>query len=111
MACMQDRGWRMTLQAGWLLMDAPIPPMEAQPVPPADGEAACCLWLLAHHPSEDIDTLLLRELVKAQDAGKQPLDRLCAVWHRHFAALLRNKRPLPGGLLPYLCRAIKEVQP
>lgn len=100
-------GWTVRQEGLWLLLDAPVP-VPAAEIPTASGEGACCLWLLRRHPNDRVDEDRLRALVKAHDAGKQPLARLCARWHQDFAAMLRRKEPLPGGLLPYLCEALKE---
>jgi len=105
---MAHLGWTVRQEGMWLLLDAPVPAPEEKGMPPATGEAACCLWLLRRHPGSAVDHDMLRDLVKAQEAGRQPLERLCAQWHRDFAAMLREKKTLPGGLLPYLCEALKE---
>lgn len=105
---MEQLGWSMRREGLWLLLDAPAPMPKDEGIPPATGEAACCLWLLAHHPGDDVDRDMLRALLKAQEAGRPQLERLCAQWHRDFAACLRNQERLPGGLLPYLCQALKE---
>ena len=104
-ACM---GWSVQKEGQWLLLDAAVPVPKVEEIPRASGEAACCLWLLQRHPNDSVDATMLRALVKAHDAGRQPLERLFTQWHRDFAAMLRRKEPLPGGLLPYLCAAIKE---
>ena len=105
---MAQMGWTVHQKGQWLLLDAPVPMPEIIGIPHATGEAACCLWLLRRHPGGTVDQNMLRALVKAQEAGRQPLERLCAQWHQCFAAMLRQKETLPGGLLPYLCEALKE---
>ncbi len=102
---MTVRGWKVSERNGWLTLDAPVPLPEG-PIP-ADltGECGCCISLLLRHPDGAPADDLIRAAVKAADAGNQPFERLCARLHGEFAARLRNHQPLPGSLLPYLCRA------
>lgn len=115
-AAAQADGWTVTFGKGWLLLDHAVPVPEVQVPPVIQGEAGCCLSLLLRHPGEDAPKTYIRALVKADEAGKAYLERLCAQWHRDFAGMLRRHEPLPGGLTPYLCAAIhhhteKEVAP
>lgn len=103
-------GWRVEEIPGWLLLDGPIP-VPACPAPASyPGEAGCCAWLLQHHPGGDAPLDMLRALVKAAEQGAPQVEKLCRAWHGQLAAMLRRHQPLPGGLLPYLCAAMKEVQ-
>ena len=108
-ALAEQAGWTVTRRGDWLLLDHPVDAPDC-PVPEQlAGEAGCCLSLLLRHegsaaPPEDI-----RALVKARDAGSAALERLCATWHRDWAARLRRHEPLPGGLIPYLCGAMTPV--
>ncbi len=104
------KGWTIGERKGWLTLDAPIP-VPAYSVPQnLCGEIGCCISLLLRHPDDAPAEDLIRAVVKAEDAGAQPLDRLCGQLHGDFAARLRSYQPLPGALLPYLCRAaMKEA--
>ena len=53
-------------------------------------------------------TTLLRALLKSADAGGQAMEKYCRMLHRDLAARLRTHNPLPGRLLPYLCRTAEE---
>lgn len=106
-----DLGWSVKSAEGWLLLDHPIPQPELALPPVFPGEWGCCLQLLSQHPSEDAPPVLLRQLVKAAEMGNDKVEKLCRDWHSHFAALLRQHQPLPAGLLPYLCAAMKEDRP
>lgn len=96
---------------GWLLLDAPAPVPEGRngenctPV----GEAGCCLSILRRHQEAGEYTALLRSLLKAAEAGRQPFERFCAELHATLASMLRRHQPLPGGLLPYLTYAYDEL--
>ena len=104
-ARLEADGWRVCRRGDWLLLDAdvPVPPWEIPAV--LDGEAGCCISLLLRHPGDEADRTVLREIVKAAESGRTALERLCARLHAEWAAALREHRNLPGGLLPYLCRA------
>lgn len=99
------RGWRVTRRGAWLLLDHPISPPAAQ-ARELPGEAGCCASLLIRHPGSNAPTERIRALAKAAEAGQ--VERLCAAWHREFAAMLRRGETLPGGLLPYLYAAARE---
>lgn len=102
---MQRLGWLCVTRNGWLLLDAPVPPPDA-PVPTdLRDECGCCISLLLRHPDEADATAYVRRVVKAADAGRMPLERLCGQLHAEFAVRLRQHEPLPGALLPYLCKA------
>ncbi len=105
--CMEERGWQVWTEKGWLLMDAPVPAPEALPVS-ASGELGCCISLLQRHGGGDAPREAIRAIVKAAEAGQ--IERLCAQLHREWAAALRLHQPLPGGLLPYLCRAAQDMK-
>lgn len=107
MAQAENRGWRVWEENGWLLLDHPVEAPNARPRP-LTGEAACCLSLLLRHPDGDAPETDIRALVKAAEAGSAQVQRLCAAWHRAFAARLRRHEPLPSGLVPYLYAAFDE---
>ena len=105
----EKHGWRTWMQGGWLLLDKlPNPPDMPTKIPGAPGELGCCLSLLARHPDDTADGTLLRALLKSADAGGQAMEKYCRMLHRDLAARLRTHNPLPGRLLPYLCRAAEE---
>lgn len=107
---MNERGWRVWRQGSWLLLDAEVPvPNDA--IPEAlNGELGCCISLLLRHPGGETDREALRALVKAAERGPKALETYCAVLHASWAAALREHRELPGGLLPYLCRAANRLK-
>ena len=108
-ALAEAAGWTVTRRGDWLLMDHPVDAPDC-PVPAElPGEAGCCLSLLLRHGGGDAPEEDIRALVKARDAGSTALERLCAAWHRDWAARLRRREPLPGGLIPYLCGALTPV--
>lgn len=105
----EKHGWRTWMQGGWLLLDKlPNPPDMPTKIPDEPGELGCCLSLLARHPDDTADDALLRALLKSADAGGQAMEKYCRMLHRDLAARLRTHNPLPGRLLPYLCRAAEE---
>lgn len=99
-------GWCVwPAENGWLLLDAPVPSPEAAIPRTLAGECGCCISILLRHPEDGEAAELIRALVKAEEAGVQPFERFCAQLHGELAARLRRHEPLPGALLPYLCRA------
>ena len=105
----EKHGWRTWIHGGWLLLDKlPNPPDMPTKIPDAPGELGCCLSLLARHPDDTVDGTLLRALLKSADAGGQAMEKYCRMLHRDLAARLRTHNPLPGRLLPYLCRTAEE---
>ena len=108
-ALSEKAGWTVMRRGNWLLLDHPVDAPDC-PVPAElPGEAGCCLSLLLRHGGGDAPEEDIRALVKARDAGSTALERLCAAWHRDWAARLRRHEPLPGGLIPYLCGALTPV--
>jgi len=104
------QGWRVLPGSnGWLLLDADVPVPQVVGDFHPQGEAACCISILQRHPGNGDAREKIRALVKAAEAGKQPLERLCAALHGDLAAMLRQHEPLPGELLPYLYRAVQDV--
>ena len=102
---MEAQGWMIQARNGWLTLDKAVPvPEYTIPEAPA-GECGCCISLLLRHREEAQAEEYIRAVVKAAEAGRLPFERLCARLHGEFAVRLREHRPLPGGLLPYLCRA------
>lgn len=99
-------GWRIwPAENGWLLLDAPVPSPDAAPPRSLWGECGCCISILLRRPENGEAAELIRALVKAEEAGRQPFERFCTHLHGELAARLRRREPLPGALLPYLCRA------
>lgn len=100
------KGWRVSfLPNGWMALDHDVAAPDV-PVPAAaEGEIGCCLSLLTRHPQGRAEAAYIRALVKADDAGKQELEKLCRTWHGDFARRLRLHQMLPG-VLPHLCAAI-----
>lgn len=108
----EEQGWTVRCEAGWLLLDKPIPvPAWPEARPQASGEAANVISLLERHRNENEDLIAVRAVVKAAEAGPQKLERLCRQLHGDWAERLRMDRPLPGALLPYLYEAVKEEIP
>lgn len=106
MACL---GWRCVPNNGWLLLDAPVPAPDALPPAVPDGACGCCISLLLRHPDHADASEDIRRVVKAADAGSLPFERLCKQLHGEFAIRLRQGKPLPGALLPYLCQAWHDI--
>lgn len=105
----EEAGWQVEpADNGWLLMDKPVPVPDAE-IPMAVGECGCCLSLLLRHPEDGEAAVLIREIVRAAEAGLQPFERLCARIHRELAAMLRRREPLPGAIVPYLSRAYRDL--
>lgn len=102
-------GWRVTQRAGWFQLDADVPVPEAELTELPQGEVGCCISLLLRHPGEECPAELIRRVVKAADAGRQPFERLCGQLHAEMAAQLRRHEALPGGLVKYLCRACCDL--
>lgn len=103
------RGWTVKEAPGWLLLDHSLSAPACLPPASYPGEAGCCLWLLQRHPGGDAPPDMLRALAKAAECGMPQVERLCKAWHGQLAAMLRLHQPLPGGLTPYLCAVMKEV--
>lgn len=101
-------GGRGCKAAGCCWTSCRIRPDMPTKIPDAPGELGCCLSLLARHPDDTADGTLLRALLKSADAGGQAMEKYCRMLHRDLAARLRTHNPLPGRLLPYLCRAAEE---
>lgn len=108
-ALMTAQGWRVIQRENWLLLDTDVSAPETIIPKTLRGESGCCISLLLRHPSGDAPAGTIRALVKAAEAGKQPFERLCRQLHAELAAALRRHEPLPGGLLPYLCRAYNDL--
>lgn len=109
-ARMTARGWRVWRRGDWLLLDAEVPAQAVRQLAELCGEPGCCVSLLMRHPQGELDKADVRSLAKAAESGRPALERLCRGWHAAWAAALREHRNLPGGLLPYLCRAIDITQ-
>ena len=109
-AALEAEGWRVRQEPGWLLLDHDVPEPEWAWPQAYPGEWGCCLWLLKQHPGQEAPKEKIRALVKAAEQGCDRVEWLCRQWHGEFAALLREHQPLPGGLVPYLCAAMKEEE-
>lgn len=109
-AAMEEEGWRVWQEPGWLLLDHDVPAPDWAWPDAYSGERGCCLWLLKQHPGDAAPQAYIRALVKAQEEGTGRVERLCTHWHGEFAALLRERKALPGELAPYLCAVIKEEE-
>lgn len=107
-AAAEAAGWQVSqAENGWLLLDKSVPdPMEAIP-PVLNGECGCCLSLLLRHQEDGDAAELIREVVRAEEAGEAPFRRLCGTLHTRLAAMLRLRQPLPGRLTPYLLHAYR----
>ena len=64
-------GWHCTPAKGWLDLDKPIPRPPSVPTGTASGELGCCISLLTVHPSDVCDSVALRKLAKAEEAGQR----------------------------------------
>ena len=106
---MEKLGWRIAIHNRWLTLDAPVPVPEYELPEVIPGECGCCISLLLRHGEDAPADGYIRAVVKAADAGRQPFERLCASLHGEFAARLRQREPLPGALLPYLCCAYQKM--
>ena len=102
---MNGLGWRVWRQGSWLLLDAEVPVPDETVPETLSGESGCCISLLLRHPGGETDREALRALVKAVEKGPAAVEACCAGLHASWAAALREHWNLPGGLLPYLCRA------
>lgn len=102
---MTELGWRCGLHNGWLTLDADIPAPDASIPDAPSGECGCCISLLLRHAEDAPAAEIIRAVVKAADAGRQPFERLCGQLHAAFAERLRRHEKLPNALLPYLCQA------
>ena len=102
---MEAQGWTVRELNGWLTLDAPVPVPDCTIPEAAAGECGCCISLLLRHREDAPAKDYIRAAVKAAEAGKLPFERLCGQLHGEFAARLRSHQPLPGHLIPYLCRA------
>ena len=102
-SALAELGWRTELRNSWLVMDALIPVPEYTIPANLAGACGCCISLLLRHMDDIPAAEEIRAVVKAADAGKQPLDKLCTQLHGEFARRLCQHQPLPGALLPYLC--------
>lgn len=108
---MDGHGWTVRLQAGlWELTPVLTPPAPLGSVPPgADRPALRRLYsLLSRHPAPGDSIAPVLAFLKAEEAGPQPLERLCQALCRQCAVCLRAHQRLPGELLPYVHFALAE---
>lgn len=102
----ESAGWRVfAAPNGWLLMDKEVPVPACDLPANAEGPCGCCLSLLARHHEGGEADVMIRQVVRAQEAGWREFDRLCERLHADFAQRLRCHQPLPGALLPYMAYA------
>ena len=102
---LQADGWTASVGTdGWLRLDHHIAlPESLSPVPCVDtAELDCLLSVLARHPSDLEDADSLCSLCKAWEEGAIAFNRCIRQLHGSWAVCLRDRRPLPGGLTPYL---------
>lgn len=107
---LEEDGWRVLREPGWLLLDHPVPVPAAENPAQYPGEWGCCLRILRAKPGMAPAQGYIRALVKAQEEGQARVERLCKQWHGEFAACLREHKALPGALIPYLCAVKKEEE-
>lgn len=107
-AAMEAKGWTVRPAVIWLLLDKPVPQPAGGDVQ-AEGEAGCCLSLLARHPDAETDAAAIRAIVKAAEQNAMALEKVCARLHADWAERLRLGGALPGLIRPYLEQAVKEV--
>lgn len=109
-AMAEAAGWHIgRADNGWLLLDKPVPAPSADMPAQAEGECGCCISLLARHPDGGDAAELIREVVRAEEAGVRAFEQLCIRLHEDLAARLRCHQPLPGALLPYLAHAFNTL--
>lgn len=109
-AAAEAAGWHVAAQAGWLLLDHPLPPPVDSGRQTGPGEVGCVLWLARLHPQGGAPEADIRALAKAVESGDGAVERLCRSWHRQWAARLRCGEALPGGLAPYLSQALDLLE-
>ena len=103
----ENAGFRCEIIRNWLFVDCAIEPETEKP-PVFSPEGRCCLSILKRHPDGETDAIWLRRVVKAFEAGEKPLEKCFAQLHMELAARLRQHRPLPTNLIPYLANMLKE---
>ncbi|MBQ3156194.1 MAG: hypothetical protein IJB81_04605 [Clostridia bacterium] len=106
---LRRQGWRIGTHQGWLTLDRDVPVPAVQRPERLTGAWGCVISLLLRHPDEAPAEDVIRAVVKAEDTGKMPFERLCGQLHADFAARLRRHEPLPGKALPYLCHAAEQL--
>ena len=105
-AVLEAEGWLVQREKDWLLLDHAVPVPDAALPEKLSGEAGCCLSLLMRHPGGEAPPELIRALAKAAEKGPEAVERFCAGWHGGLAQGLREHKPLPGKMIPYLCAAL-----
>ena len=68
---------------------------------PDASAAYALLSLLERHQDRPADRRAIRLLLKAEEEGKEKLEKTCAALHVEYAQLLRLRRGIPA-LYPYL---------
>lgn len=110
-AAITGLGWTVQLQAGlWELTPVLTPSAPLGPVLPGpDRPHLRRLYsLLSRHPAPGGSIAPVLAFLKAEEAGPQPLERLCQALCRQCAVCLRAHQRLPGELLPYVQSALAE---
>lgn len=107
---LEAKGWTVRRAVIWLMLDKPVPMPAPDMSVKGEGEVACCISLLERHPSLVPDAKAVRAICKAAEQNPMALRRVCAALHAEWAEKLRLDETLPGGVLPYLQTAVKEVE-
>jgi len=89
-------GWHAAIEKDWIHLDRE-PVFEAADEPPAQTpEAVCCLSLLQREREKSpSDGSAERMILKALEEGTDAYEKTCATLHARWAAMLRQKQPLP----------------
>lgn len=90
----QQDGWEVAEENGWLLLSKELTPPQSRMIHPA-GECACVCSLLKRHPSNEKNRVMTYGLLKAADENAMTLEIYCEKLHRDLAAMLREEKALP----------------
>lgn len=91
-------GWNSEIQSGWILLDRlPDGPPENGFTGPYGPEAKCCASILRRHPEKQKinGDREKRMLIKSGEESRESYERACAILHREWAAVLRQRGALP----------------
>ena len=91
-------GWNSEIQSGWILLDRlPDGPPENGFTGPYGPEAKCCASILRRHPEKQkmYGDREKRMLIKSGEESRESYERVCAILHREWAAVLRQRGALP----------------
>ena len=89
----QQDGWEVAEENGWLLLSKELTPPQSRMIHPA-GECACVCSLLKRHPSNEKNRVMTYGLLKAADENAMTLEIYCEKLHRDLAAMLREEKAL-----------------